>query len=362
MLTSGTDRATPIQQMWPLLCNEIGLSYDQEEKVRLFQKGVLQDHESWVDRHRIYASEKVLANAHDAIQALTLRTGQREYLSASILTAEQRARFLVWSKDNRSRFDRQKIGSETNSFVSNNYETSKEKHVASNLYVLNNRCENILQKVPRAAPILASSLRKKLAVRPSFESLGAQEEKCPDLPLSRENSFASSGSLQRNESEMSMESDEKVQTQITPQEAQVAAQHHIDEVLAHVKDIIPPHRMSYSVAPPPDFSGTIQNASTSTPVVSATASFNPIVVNAQNSFGFSQGFLPAPVSMNSMEHNPSNMCVESGVQHERKSSFLPAHLNVVPEEMWPEGSDDFFMDLVADDWAIGEGIDMDHMR
>jgi hypothetical protein len=38
---------------------------------------------------------------------------------------------------------------------------------------------------------------------------------------------------------------------------------------------------------------------------------------------------------------------------------LPAHLNVVPEEMWPDEADEFLLDMIEGDWAIGEGIDMD---
>jgi hypothetical protein len=48
--------------------------------------------------------------------------------------------------------------------------------------------------------------------------------------------------------------------------------------------------------------------------------------------------------------------------HNRKNSFLPPHLNVVPEEMFPagDGAEDFFMSLIDDeDWAIGGGVDMD---
>ena len=47
--------------------------------------------------------------------------------------------------------------------------------------------------------------------------------------------------------------------------------------------------------------------------------------------------------------------------HRRKSSFLPTHLNVVPEEMWPgEEAEEFLLDFIdGDDWAIGGGIDMD---
>jgi hypothetical protein len=47
----------------------------------------------------------------------------------------------------------------------------------------------------------------------------------------------------------------------------------------------------------------------------------------------------------------------------RKSSFLPAHRNVVPEEMWPgDGADEFLLDMIERGWAIGKGLDMDIME
>lgn len=47
--------------------------------------------------------------------------------------------------------------------------------------------------------------------------------------------------------------------------------------------------------------------------------------------------------------------------HKKQSSFIPPYLNVVPEEMFPNDgtADEFLMSLVDEDWAIGEGIDMD---
>jgi hypothetical protein len=47
----------------------------------------------------------------------------------------------------------------------------------------------------------------------------------------------------------------------------------------------------------------------------------------------------------------------------RKSSFLPAHRNVVPEEMWPgDGADEFLLDMIERVWANGKGLDMDIME
>ena len=56
-------------------------------------------------------------------------------------------------------------------------------------------------------------------------------------------------------------------------------------------------------------------------------------------------------------------------KHERKSSFLPPHLNVVPEDMFPgvQGTAADFIELQdclmdGDDWGIGIGLDMEISR
>lgn len=355
MLTSGTDRATPIQQMWPLLCNEIGLSYDQEEKFRSFQKGVIQEPESWVDRHRDFASGKAIKAAHDGIQALILRTGQRESSTLGILSTDQRSKFMAWAAKSKERVSSLSSKRVAPTVAQDQFQVSKEQHVAANLYILNHRLDNLLQKVPRAAPIVTGQALKKLSVRPSFESLGAQDEKCPECPMSREDSFVSAGSLNMQESEMNTEDDDKVPTQITPQEAQEAAQPALEKALGHVKSIMPLPPVEYGTShyfnPIPDPSPYL--------VSSACAETGSSVnyINCAQTIGTA---LPAPVSMNSMEHSSLSQNIENG--HQRQSSFLPnflpANLNVVPEEMWPDETDEFLMDL--GDWAIGEGIDMDH--
>jgi hypothetical protein len=361
MLSSGTERATPIQQMWPLFCNEIGLSYEQEEKVRSFQKTVLQDHESWVDRHRMFASEKLLENLHDSIQALTLRSGQQERYSASILSPNQRLNLLKWSKDNRHRVE--KLTNRKSSMLggADTYNISNDQHVAANLYILNHRLSGIFHKVSRAAPIIVDSVRRKLAVRPSFESLGAQEEKCHESPLSRDNSFASSGSLHLQESEMNVDCDEKAPTQISPQEAQEAAKIRVDEALAAVKPIIPSPPVMQVIYSNIEAINPQGNVKPTSYVVTSMVPCLPISMNTTSEMDFSSEIIPTPVSSNSIDQSFPTSFIEEEPQHERKSSFLPAHLNVVPEEMWPEGSDDFLMDLVDGDWAIGEGIDMDQI-
>jgi hypothetical protein len=334
MLSSGTKRAAPSQSMWPLLCNEVGLSYDQEEKVRhVFQKQLLQDQNSWLHRHTAYAVGKVLASAHDAAQALTLRAGQRERTTMSLLSEEQRVKMLAWSTKNRDRV----VASTASVPRTEQMASMFFHHDAANLYILNEKLQKVLETIPRAASLVNGKALKKLCRRPCFESLGAREESS-NKGIDRDTSFASSGSLKRNASEMSMDGEDKpVVPQICPIEAQNAAIPHVQKTLGVVKDLLP--------TAPVDVAAPAAEAAPYVPYQS----------------------IPTPIPVTSLSYKAPASLVQSAPQfpsisgHERKSSFLPAHLNVVPEEMWPTGddADDFLLDMIEGDWAIGEGIDMD---
>lgn len=336
MLTSGTNEAAPSQSMWPLFCNEVGLSYDQEEKLRAYQRILLQDQTSWLDRYTAYASRQVMQSAHDAVQALTLRAGQRERSAMRCLTNEQRIKFLAWSTRNCDR-----VAQLTLSCVSlpiPHREISSQQHVAANLFILNERLQKVLQTVPRAAPLVTGVALKMMSRRPSFEPLGASDEK--DLSMCCSGSFASSGSLKRNASEMSMdvEGDESCQKpqipSISPVDAQASVAPAIQQALGIVQDLLPP--------PPAVPVGSVE----------AITTFIPF----QN---------PTPLAVPSLVYQAPAAFTQSAptfgsLHHERKSSFLPANLNVVPEEMWPaDEADEFLLDMIEGDWAIGEGIDMD---
>lgn len=347
---------TPVQSMWPLVCSEVGLSYEQEEKIRGFQKTTLQDQETWLDRHTSFATGKVLESAHDAGQALALRFGQRERTGLGVLSDDQKFKFLSWAEKNRERI--KSISSRLPgppSHANDKYQTSESQHVAANLYVLNDRLQKVLQKVPPASPLVAGNALKKLSRRPSFESLGCAD-KFEGPGLSRENSFASSGSLKRAASEMSMDGSddqgEKSQVpQITPSEAQSTAAALVESVLGRFKEIIP--------APP-----TPSVVSTrSIPIPSPTPVLSTEHQNQPKNYHAFQPLQPVPAS--SAGHGqappPYAQLASSVPSHSRSASYLPPTLNVVPEEIWPvDGSaEDLLMSLVDDDWAIGEGVDME---
>nr|BAK53453.1 bZIP transcription factor [Phaeodactylum tricornutum] len=328
MLHSGNDKVSPSQAMWPLLCNEVGLSYDQEEKVRAFQRTTLQDPQSWLNRHVAYASDKTMESVHDAAQALALRLGQREKATMDVLTPEQRIKFLAWSQRNRDRVANAVATNPRSTPSHIPYQISPLQHVAANLYVLNHKMQTVLETIPRAAPLVTGLSLKKLSIRPLFESLGCVEERVKGL--CRDGSFASSGSLKRAASEMSIDDEERVAIPaLSPEDAENTCRPVVDEALGHVADIIPP--------PPVPLPAP-------TPVSSMTASLYYAPPHAVAS-------MPTVYSAPDMGGNNG--------KHARKSSFLPANLNVVPEELWPADAvaDDFLMNLVDGDWAIGEGVE-----
>jgi hypothetical protein len=324
--------------MWPLFCNEIGLSYDQEEKVRTFQRALLLSQDSWLDRHTAFASRKVVQSAHNATQALSLRLGQKERSTLGVLTKEQRIKFMAWSSRNKARVAQsleEKIPSVPP--TDEQFKTFPEQHVSANLYILNQRLTKVLQLIPPAAPLVTGAALKKLSRRPSFESLGCCMNE--DDRLSRKDSFASEGSLKRSASELSMaEGEERPHVpSISPTEAQDSAAPYVEKTIGFLKDIMP----LLPTPVPSTMSGWERN-NVPIPEPAPVSSAWMQVPNEQ--------FEPNPVAVHLPGH-PGN--------HMRKSSFLPPHMNVVPEEWGGDAADDFLMALTEEDWAIGEGIDME---
>jgi len=338
MLNNGTNKVSPVQSMWPLFCNEVGLSYEQEEKVRTFQRTLLSAPESWVQRHAAFATGKTLHSAHEAVQSCASTLGDRHVSTQSILSYEQRLKLSSWTHKNRETV--QQVASRLHSRPESGFEIVPQKHAARNLYVLNHRLiTNVLQKLKPAEPMVTGYALKKLSRRPLFESLSSHD--ADNMSISN-----SSGSLKRSVSEMSMEDHQDLprgqqQHVFQPAEAQTKAGPHLEQVLGEIQNIIPaPPTPFYDSVPPPN--ATLSSLPLPTPVSSMMVeSPLPIPQPTQPSF------LPSASAPDLQKHV-------------RKSSFLPPHLNVVPEEMFPsEGTEDFLMSLVDGDWAIGEGVDMD---
>lgn len=306
--------------------------------MRNFQKGLLQDQKSWLDRHTAFSSNVVKQTAHDATQALTLRINQREKSTMGILTPEQKKKFMSWSVRNR-----EQLAASTNQVPVRraSREISTSQHTAANLYILNERLEKLLETIPKASPIITGKTLKRFSRRAAFESLGS----CDDRQggMNKDGTFPSSGSLKRCASEITMEgSDESKshasqQTTTSPVEAQAAAAPTLEQALQCVRDLLPK---------PPSTLFSLGLSSTSAPSV-----FKPT---------------PSPIPIPSLSYQApvSHSAPQMGslVNHDRKSSFIPEDLNVVPEEMWPAGeeaTDEMLLDILEGDWGIGEGVDME---
>lgn len=376
LLNSGTDRVTPCESMWPLFCSEVGLSYDQEEKVRNYQRTILQTPESWLDRHTAFATRKLLESAHESVQAVTLRFGQRERCNLNILTDEQKLKFLSWSEKNRERITKLAPPAKTLT-TDKRYQLNDEHHTAGNLYILNHRFQTVLKKIPPAAPLVTGIMLRKLSRRPSFESLGSAEARKEGM--ARSDSYASMSSMKRDTSEISMEGSNNGEERphvppISPSEAQASFTAVVDEKLGQFKEIIPPTpSMNYSSSmqlslPAPTPVSEMMRPKTHATTHSAPA---PAPYSPPEQYSYHQPAAAAPpaasmasapvATSHEYQLQPQQQPVpSSGHHHERAGSFLPPHLNIVPEEIWPvDAADDFLMKLVDEDWAIGEGIDME---
>jgi hypothetical protein len=282
MLSAGNQRATPNQAMWPLICHEIGLSYEQEEKVRLFQRSLLSNHESWLDRHTATASRYIHRILPGAISAVINTTDQRERKGLSVLSSTQKLKFLSFASQHRTRiFDRTIART---SDLKNHVDQGlldpsfrikpQDQHVAVNLYILHHQLRRIFDVIPTVPPLLSRLALKRLSRRPSFESLGGQLEgntstkgggnsKAPNTILSRDVSFPSTGSLKRVASEAMMDDHENHSlssssclhgdrgtmhggdshhrtTSIRPEDYQAAAASWMEQILGFIQSIMPP--------------------------------------------------------------------------------------------------------------------------
>ena len=424
MLNSGNDRVPPSNSMWPLFCNEVGLSYDQEERVRNFQRTMLQEATTWLDRHTARASGLAMQSFHDSLNAVAFQQRQRERDSLNVLNAQQKLKFMAWAENNgdriKAKFEKKRQEARKQKDTEK-YKLSSSHHVAANLYILNDRLQKLVSSNHGLTTITAAAL-KRLSRRPSFESLGQQKEDGVHT-LSRDGSFASSGSLKRISSSLSMDDPDKPPPQqVSPEDGQEAAKATVEKELGFIKEIIPapvapvPPPAPAAAMPLPTAAPTYRYShqtpespiTTSHPQGHPSQHLTPIAAHpppgahhAQQYAVPHQSYAPPQYQHHehyqhhqSYTHQPPShnqghyhyhqeqyqqyqhhQQVQTQAQppaeeqsrqqtssHIRKSSFLPAHLNVVPEEMFPstDGAEDFFMSLMDDeDWAIGEGIDMD---
>lgn len=308
MLNAGNDRVTPAHGMWPLLCNEINLSYDQEERVRSFQRNTLTRPDSWLDyRHNTQASKNVNDNLYKCLLSFSQLSKEREETVVQrILTPEQRSKLQVWIRKKKKWMDsnpnttnQQQQQSQQScpsqqmqrirqflkkTLLKSNQaptlDTSPNYHDATNIYIINNHLQSVLNTptVPAPQPVVHGRVHmKRLSRRPPFESLGGSgthgnSKDCHDENgkggLNRDRSYSSSGSLKRCASGISIHERDRSSsissandmnghsTNVSPEAAQATTHASVVEALKPAGITLPER----TYVPPMDGSGTGRGA------------------------------------------------------------------------------------------------------
>jgi len=417
--------------LWPLLCNEIGLSYDQEDKIRTAQRLVLQNVDLWIHRHTARATANVIQSVHDVIGGMTEKFERKKEAALknekeeeevgessllTILTEEQKIKFLGWAMKNQERMKRcaeRNVGKAE--IEVGELEVSTDRHAAANMYIIDHRLNKIKQRVPQIGAKYVHPLKlKKLGRRPCFESLGGNEKDNDaaesTTKMSREKTFPSTGSLKRSLDEMSIDGTssgmETNLTAITPVAAQAAGHAAASSFLKDVLPIIPKPSIQnhdhlhvqqqnqqlihheYNFEPEPVVSSFI-----AAPVMSAALPSQPQQYRHTASSSFDDIPMPTPVSV--LLQTPDDLLapVDGGVEqimgvdptalaapdqftpeavhsssmvsrHQSAPEFrqyinnssAPVGMVPVPEERTND-EDDFFLDdlpMDADDWIVGD--------
>lgn len=283
--------------MWPLFCHEINLSFDQEERVRNYQRQLLSQQDTWMERHLGTAAIQMIQSLHSAMLGLMESSHRRENNVLRFLRTEQKVKFLHWSWTKREAlsriFQRQSKSSSTNiksefhpihstTYEQSNYEVDLTQHDAVNLYILNHKFAEISKAFPKSEPLVHPSTPfKKLGRRPTFESLGNSTSTDDIGGDSNMTTCSSSSSLKRCSSEMSCDDLDSVHTSdgmgikrstssgpffmddipvpptssstvsmyTTPEAAQAAASTTMASILDPIRAIIPSFRVYEGVIP-----------------------------------------------------------------------------------------------------------------
>lgn len=272
--------------MWPLVCHEISISYEQEEKVRGMQRTVLSNADGWIHRHTALATRKVIEGVHDVVSRSQAAAGERERSLMRILTPEQLLKYMGWTKRRANLIKRL---AERNARVrrgivvayaescnavgvcgDGEYKTSSDSHLSANLYIINHIISKVLQRQQQeqqrcgtnssATGFIPAAKLRKLGRRPSYESLAglqAAEDAAKSKKPSPEESHLSSGSLKRSltsitslggDSYDNSNSDLNAMSSnaITLETAQIAGQAAVISVLRNVLPIVPKEAWYYS--------------------------------------------------------------------------------------------------------------------
>ncbi|KAL9184104.1 hypothetical protein ACHAXT_002190 [Thalassiosira profunda] len=313
MLHGGTDRAAPHNGMWPLVCHEVGLSYEQEERIRNVQRAILASAPSWVTRHTARAAHDAMEGVRAILGGAQQAAQRRERGLMEVLTPEQRVKFLAWAEKRREALRRlagARLAPGAADGSDEEYPTSPHRHVAANLYIVDHRLSKVTQRVPPFSGLVPPSKAKKLGRRPSFESLAGvvESESRGGSKLRREASFPSTGSLKRSLDDMAaLGGDHDASGAaaaglhgLTPEAAQAAARSTVMDALREVLPLVPeaawrcPETPQYGAAPPQQ---QYQSTGAGRPTVPVTSQQRQPAPAYADTSGADDIPMPTPVSV-----------------------------------------------------------------
>lgn len=357
----GHTHVPPSNGMWPLFCNEVALSYDQEERIRSLQKEVLGSQASWLHRHTGASSEHILQSSHDAIVRAAESTKKRGKTLMDVLTPKQKAKFIVWMAQKR-KDNAQKVAALIASKFQkikavDDIKTDPQRHDAANLYILNHKLTVVANSCPstNSMPLSAKAL-KKFARRPAFESLATVDDiKGPGHKRGRKMSGDSVG-MKRCSSEISVDGLDSISegrsflkkstsgtslcgaASLTPEAAQVACSTHVYQALGSITNLIPSHRLVkqsathfHHIQPTP--------VTSQVNVVRAHCTSPPVAALLPNNYSHERGFYdshphqtiaPAPVPSAPLNTTPEIPVSNNHVQQQYNTVQIPEPVSVLP--------------------------------
>lgn len=267
----GHTRVPPSNSMWPLFCNEVALSYDQEEKIRVLQREVISNQDIWLHRHTGASAEHILQSSHDAIVGLADVTESRGKKLMDVLTEEQKVKLLSWVSRKKKQ-DAQKLLKFMVSqklcaplgIPDEDVLPDSQRHDAANLYILHHRLSYIAKRYPRTSgKIFPTKALKKFGRRPAFESLATMDDVkgVTKKAVRKMSGDFGMNSLKRCSSEMSCDGMEDLPdgrdfmkksasgtslcgtSTLTPEAAQSTCSAFVYAALGPISSMIPTHRL-----------------------------------------------------------------------------------------------------------------------
>jgi len=341
MILQGNERVPPSGGMWPLLCHEIGLSYEQEDRIRTWQKQHLAKKQLWVDRYTVDLTWKVINSIHRGTHGTSYAIKRREASIASILTTEQRSRLIPYlhrKRDQLQQFSKKILSPPIRPEPLLNVVADRQD--ALNLFEMNKLLSSFSDRLPAAPSIVPESKLKRLSRRPSYESLGGSQKELgssqKEMGSSQKEltSHVSSGQMSSSGSQISLvssgaddvpmvtEGEGDTQPVTSPEEAQMLAAPYVS---AAIGAILTGER-GY-----PTF--RTRDNQVATPQVQGVAR-PPFLIRAEE----------------------GDVGVRGNVNSAQQRKNVP--MNVVPEEENDFNfnlgtNDNFLMDMTEEDWAIG---------